>query len=406
MKDYRLISNIYHISKTRMIRHDNFREVKEYDDENSNEKIEFLQHPADSLITGSFAVRIQCSAKNSKKLIIECDQKIRNDAVSKLGNSKSVLVLSLYIKPSDFEEHISCQCVAISQTLDESVYSNSAKITKSCKFFQTFFQNFQILIKMIIKKDLEEEFRNEPMDEVAYEGNTVELRCDPPKGNPIPSVYWLKDDVKINTRSGSSRVKLSNDFSLLILVANKEDTGNYVCVATNQVEVQFSHPAKLLVLDNSEKYMWSSWSDWSTCSSDCKQSIEKRYRHCETTNKMGQKEKVSISMCGDGHSFEDRPCIAKECVQSQWSPWSQWSFCSSECKKYRHRYCQTNNKILANSDQIGCVGKAEMSRKCNATECQQKQQLHVYDKIIKLNNQNKLGYEPVNSFYGNSFVIL
>ena len=83
---------------------------------------------------------------------------------------------------------------------------------------------------------------------MAFEGDTVELRCDPPQGEPTPTVHWLKNDVKINTRSDSSRVKLSNDFSLLILVANKQDAGNYVCVASNQYEIRLSKPAKLMLL--------------------------------------------------------------------------------------------------------------------------------------------------------------
>ena len=37
-------------------------------------------------------------------------------------------------------------------------------------------------------KDLDSEFQSEPMDDNAYEGDTVELRCDAPEGDPIPSV--------------------------------------------------------------------------------------------------------------------------------------------------------------------------------------------------------------------------
>jgi hypothetical protein len=95
---------------------------------------------------------------------------------------------------------------------------------------------------------LEEEFQSEPMDEITYEGETLEMRCDPPKGEPIPTVHWLKDNKPIDTNLDSSRYKLSNDFSLLILASKKEDAGSYVCVASNSFDTRFSKPAKLTLL--------------------------------------------------------------------------------------------------------------------------------------------------------------
>lgn len=95
---------------------------------------------------------------------------------------------------------------------------------------------------------MEDEFISEPMDEVVYEGDTVEMRCDTPAGEPMPSVYWLKDNQEINTRSDSARIKLSNDNSLLILMTKMSDSGLYVCVATNLVDKRISKPARLTIL--------------------------------------------------------------------------------------------------------------------------------------------------------------
>jgi len=67
-------------------------------------------------------------------------------------------------------------------------------------------------------------------------------------GEPTPTVFWLKNSREIVTNSDSSRYKLSNDFSLLILAANRDDSDTYVCVATNQYEQRFSKPAKLTIL--------------------------------------------------------------------------------------------------------------------------------------------------------------
>lgn len=173
------------------------------------------------------------------------------------------------------------------------------------------------------------------MDEVSYEGETVEMRCDPPKGEPSPNVYWLKDNKEIDTQSDTSRFKLSNDFSLLIMAPKKSDSGNYICVATNSIDKRLSKPAKLTLLgtnsilaeshlftnvtifltqkDKSKKYTWSEWSVWSECSNDCGPGLIKRTRTCQTTNKMEQIQNVSISMCGNGPSFEDRPCQIIPC---------------------------------------------------------------------------------------------
>ena len=95
---------------------------------------------------------------------------------------------------------------------------------------------------------MDEDFQSEPMDEVAYTGDTVEMRCDPPKGEPTPTVYWLKNNQEIDTNSDSSRYKLSNDYSLLILLAMSDDADYYICVATNQFEKRLSKPARLTLI--------------------------------------------------------------------------------------------------------------------------------------------------------------
>lgn len=165
---------------------------------------------------------------------------------------------------------------------------------------------------------MEDEFQNEPMDEIAYIGDTVEMRCDPPKGEPAASVYWLKNNQELNTNSDSSRYKLSNDFSLLILVTMPIDADTYVCVATNQYEKRFSKPAKLTLIDSSKKYTWSEWSLWSECPVKCSQqqqpiNFSKRYRSCQTINKLSQIQNVSTNLCESGLWFEEISCQVKPC---------------------------------------------------------------------------------------------
>ena len=161
--------------------------------------------------------------------------------------------VSLLIYKHEIDSTMFCLCIAYSKNNNQQTYSNKAAIRKSCmsQIIQLTCFHFFVETELYFSqnyKDLGTEFMTEPMDEIAYEGDTIELRCDPPKGEPRSSVYWLKDNVKINTKSDSSRLKLSNDYSLLILVSQKQDTGEYTCAATNGIEFRLSSPAKLMIL--------------------------------------------------------------------------------------------------------------------------------------------------------------
>jgi hypothetical protein len=126
--------------------------------------------------------------------------------------------------------------------------------------------------------------------------------------------------------------------------------------------------------DSSQKYTWSDWSDWSVCpyNTKCGQiTMRKRYRYCQTTNRMAQLQKVSVSLCesNDGfQSVEDQPCPMVQCNTPEWSPWGQWSACIDDCKKYRRRYCKQVDKLMDESLQ-DCVGDKQQSKQCNITEC-------------------------------------
>jgi hypothetical protein len=43
-------------------------------------EVEFVEHPEDTLIAGKSPAIIQCSAKNTDRLTIECANKVRDDA--------------------------------------------------------------------------------------------------------------------------------------------------------------------------------------------------------------------------------------------------------------------------------------------------------------------------------------
>ncbi|KAJ8728981.1 hypothetical protein PYW07_006677 [Mythimna separata] len=87
------------------------------------------------------------------------------------------------------------------------------------KIFQALFQN-----------------ANSSTNEVHIEvisGQAFYLHCHP-YGNPLPSVYWFKDDVPLKLFDQSM---VSTNFGEVIVVkkAVEEQTGNYTCVARNKV---------------------------------------------------------------------------------------------------------------------------------------------------------------------------
>jgi len=278
----------------------------------------------------------------------------------------------LFIRRSDFERNVRriiCRCVAYSDVDHKKLYSQKAIIKNSCNYFLLFFLSLSLYkrilgLNSIQFKDMEEEFHAEPMDETAFEGETVEMRCDPPKGEPMPSVYWLKNNEHVDTVSDSSRFRLSNDFSLLILVTKKQDAGYYSCVAYNQIEKRVSKPALLTLLDKTKKYLWSPWSDWSICSSPCGPGVMKRTRTCQTTNSLAQLRNVSTTLCGNEPAVEDVPCQITPCLsdEPEWSDWSAWSSCTSDCKQTRTRYCRN----FASQSKT-CVGQSQQTRLCEKT---------------------------------------
>ena len=65
--------------------------------------------------------------------------------------------------------------------------------------------------------------------QIASVGQTVKLTC-PVEADPLPFLDWTKDDQSIN--SGWERFKMLNK-GLRIKDAVEEDSGKYVCKATN-----------------------------------------------------------------------------------------------------------------------------------------------------------------------------
>ena len=100
---------------------------------------------------------------------------------------------------------------------------------------------------------------------------------------------------------------------------------------------------------------WGGWSVWSTCGSDC---LKTKYRSCDSpTPSNGGKG------C-QGFDFISTSCKNGDCstANGEWSSWSPWSTCDSDCLKSRSRQCtglgcQGTSDTVASCKDGGCSGK-------------------------------------------------
>ncbi|XP_066590228.1 uncharacterized protein [Prorops nasuta] len=116
---------------------------------------------------------------------------------------------------------------------------------------------------------------------------------------------------------------------------------------------------------------WSSWSSWSNCSMFCGTGIKFRSRVCKESlegnnNKRYNKQDTSC----EGPSKEIELCEVMNCtVDGEWSSWTGWSLCSSNCgigTKSRNRMC--NNPSPSGSG-ASCYGPPTEIQACCALPC-------------------------------------
>uniref|UniRef100_A0A5S6QYL3 Peptidase M12B domain-containing protein n=1 Tax=Trichuris muris TaxID=70415 RepID=A0A5S6QYL3_TRIMR len=95
---------------------------------------------------------------------------------------------------------------------------------------------------------------------------------------------------------------------------------------------------------------WMTWSAWSECSATCGVGVRRRSRVCDGSRCPGEHEQSFM-------------CHEKACdFGAEWSSWSAWSSCSVSCgmgERQRRRTCRGNK----------CSGIATMSEQCKLAEC-------------------------------------
>ncbi|XP_053963967.1 netrin receptor unc-5 [Anastrepha ludens] len=179
-------------------------------------------------------------------------------------------------------------------------------------------------------------------------GSKAELHCDPPGAFPEPKITWFKNNNPL-TVSNDHGIAISIDGTTITFdIVSLQDMANYTCSAENVAGKRISDSAVLIVYVNGG---WSSWSPWRECKCSGKLSQgRKRVRFCNNPIPLN-----GGSLCSGAQVQKSADCIS--CPEEtqivtadgydplsskklgRWTPWSEWSSCSSDCIQLRRRRC-------------------------------------------------------------------
>ena len=105
------------------------------------------------------------------------------------------------------------------------------------------FPYFLLQIHCLLITD-QPEFNTHPQNKTKTEGENVTFTCNA-VGNPAPTFSWTRDGSVVNT---TSRITFNeNNKTLTITNVIRGDSGEYICVATNNVNAVESNPSTLNV---------------------------------------------------------------------------------------------------------------------------------------------------------------
>ncbi|XP_067629271.1 netrin receptor unc-5 isoform X2 [Eurosta solidaginis] len=229
-------------------------------------------------------------------------------------------------------------------------------------------------------------------------GAKAELHCEPPGGFPEPKVTWFKNNSPIQNDNDHGIAVSNDDTTITFDVITLQDMANYTCSAENVAGKRTSDSAVLIVYVNGG---WSSWSPWKECK--CSGKLiqgRKRVRFCNNPIPLN-----GGSLCSGAQIQKSADCIScpedtqiiaadgydvasnKKC---RWTPWSDWSSCSSDCIQIRRRKCiyddwidesiddsvlsshanNNNNGVAAPGfAKVQCSGKDIQTAECRGENC-------------------------------------
>ncbi|XP_076450567.1 uncharacterized protein LOC143286732 isoform X2 [Babylonia areolata] len=218
------------------------------EEEEEEDKPEFLEKPPKKIYiargqafpivcdiqakSDTTTMTLRCNGQRVKKEKLE---ESRDDAAlrQRIAFNLTFAEVENYINRLN-EEVFRCECVA---------WYRSPKSQRGWAFITSNGSDIHLA-------SLKKAFEKEPRDMTVQEGNTATLVCKPPEGKPMPWVYWVFEQQRLDPRS-DSRYKVEEDGSLMIQRVEERDQGRYYCVAQNQAASRNSRVATLTVSDES-----------------------------------------------------------------------------------------------------------------------------------------------------------
>lgn len=237
----------------------------------------FLTEPINSFVVKNKPATLHCKAAHALQIYFRCNNVRAEDSQQQdfvdPHTGTRIVDCELNITRDHIEEYFSkdkfkCECIA---------WSGSGQIKSQPAIIDVAY--------------LKKQFESPPYSVSVEAGQSTELRCLPPVGVPPPRVYWLRNNIPVDTESDTLLV--SSEGHLLIGQAKLSHQANYTCVAENIAAKRLSEPVSLTVYVNGG---WSSWSSWSECHSRCAKGGQKRTRTCTNPAPMNAASRASARL--------------------------------------------------------------------------------------------------------------